>query len=144
MSSYESKEYLPDENEDYMSEKQVSYFKHQLKTWRYELEMAQDSFVKTLKDTSLRKPDPVDQSATNSDMALDFETRKRQQQLIQQIDFALGRIEEGDYGYCEISGEEIGLKRLMARPIATRCVEVQERLERIAAGPGKQAVACMI
>ena len=144
MSSYERGEYLPDENEEYMSEKQRNYFRHQLKNWRHELELARDSFTKALKETPMRKPDPVDQSASNSDMARDLETRNRQQHLIRQIDFALGRIEEGDYGYCEISGEEIGLKRLMARPIATRCIEVQERLERMAAGPGKHAVACMV
>ncbi|WP_136809667.1 TraR/DksA family transcriptional regulator [Desulfosediminicola flagellatus] len=144
MSSYERGDYFPDEKEEYMSERQLNYFKQQLNNWRSELEIARDSFTKALKETPMRKPDPVDQSASNSDMARDLETRNRQQHLIRQIDFALGLIEEGEYGYCEISGEEIGLKRLMARPIATRCIEVQERLERMSAGPGKHAVACMV
>lgn len=144
MSNVDIDAYCPTEEEEYMSEMQLQYFKSQLHIWRSELIMATDSFVRALKETSLRKPDLVDQSSTQADMALDFKAGSRQRRLIQEIDYALERIEDGEYGYCEISGEEIGLKRLMARPIATKCIEVQERLERMAVGPAKCVVACRV
>jgi DnaK suppressor protein len=124
-------EYCPTETEEYMNQLQLDFFKKKLTEWRNELDVAAQSFVQTLKESTLRKPDPVEQSATITDMALDFQTRCRQQQLIKEIDYALEKMKEGEYGYCEISGEEIGLKRLLARPIATMCIEVQERHERM-------------
>jgi DnaK suppressor protein len=125
-------EYCPTETEEYMNQLQQEYFRKRLNVWRCELVSATRNFVQTLKESTLRKPDPLDQSTIITDMAIDFQTRYRQQQLIKEIDYALAKIEDGEYGYCEISGEEIGLKRLLARPIATMCIEVQERYERMA------------
>lgn len=127
----EIKEYSPAEEEEYMSSNQLAYFRKMLVDWRCELVTATAGFALNLKETTMRKPDPVDQSTTNSGMALDVQTRNRQQNLIRQIDYALSRIDEGEYGYCEITGEPIGLRRLLARPIATMCIDVQENYERL-------------
>jgi DnaK suppressor protein len=124
-------EYCPTETEEYMNQVQLDYFRQRLIVWRCELVTATQNFAQTLKESTLRKPDPVDQSSTITDMTLDFQTRYRHQKLIKEIDYALAKIDDGEYGYCEISGEEIGLRRLLARPIATMCIEVQERYERI-------------
>ena len=123
-------EYHPTEDEEYMNYNQLEYFRTHLTTWRSELITSSKNFVQTLKELDSRKPDPIDQSAFNTDMALDFLTRNHRQRLLEQIDYALSRIADGEYGYCEITGEEIGLRRLIARPVATMCVEVQERYER--------------
>lgn len=124
------REYRPREDEEYMNERQLQFFKSQLVSWRSELLASIANFSKNLKEANIRNPDPVDQSSTNTDMSLDLQTRLRQQKLIHDIDYALERIAEGEYGYCEVSGEEIGLKRLLARPVATMSVDVQEMFER--------------
>ena len=99
--------------------------------WRSELIASSRNFIQTLKEVDIRKPDPIDQSTANTEMTVDFQTRNHQNRLLRQIDYSLSRIAEGEYGYCEITGEEIGLRRLLARPVATMCVEVQERYERL-------------
>lgn len=118
-----------------MNERQLEFFKTRLLTWRMELVASIATFSQNFKETSIRKPDPVDQSSSHADMSLDLQTRLRQQKLIRDIDYALVRIADGEYGYCEVSGEEIGLKRLLARPVATMSVDVQERYERKKGGP---------
>lgn len=127
-------EYRPTAEEEYMNNKQLEYFRVHLMMWRAELIASSRNFIQTLKEGDTRKPDPIDQSSANSEMALDFQTRNHQNRLLKQIDYSLNRIAEGEYGYCEITGEEIGLKRLLARPVATMCVEVQERYERLPHG----------
>lgn len=134
MNVFDIREYVPDQSEEYMNDKQLLYFRNRLNTWQAELIESSRSRLNSLKETSLRKPDDVEASAAQVDMALDFQARDRQQRLIEQIAYALSRIEDGEYGYCEITGEEIGLKRLLASPTATLCVEVQEHRERLAAG----------
>ena len=137
-------EYLPTEEEEYMNSKQLSFFRKRLVDWRCELVASNAGFVLSLKETTMRKPDPVDQSASNSEMALDVQTRNRQHNLIKQIDYALSRINDSEYGYCEITGEPIGLRRLLARPIATMCVDVQEHHERISRTHVRYAAPCMM
>lgn len=135
-------EYVPGEDEPYMNENQLLFFRKRLKNWREELISSSKVFLESLKEMSLRKPDDVEASATQADMVLDFQARQRQRHLIEQIDYALSRIEDGEYGYCEMTGEEIGLKRLMARPVATLCVEVQERHERVSGLATRYAMPC--
>jgi len=124
-------EYRPTEDEEYMNYKQLEYFRAHLMIWRSELIASSRTFIQTLKELDTRKPDPIDQSTANTEMTLDFQTRNHQNRLLKQIDYSLSRIAEGEYGFCEITGEEIGLRRLLARPVATMCVEVQERYERL-------------
>lgn len=132
-------ECCPTEDEEYMSKNQLEFFRRYLASWRLELVASAKSFVQTLKETAAPKPDPLDQSTANSEIALDFQTRSRQLKLIEEIDYALTRIADGEYGYCEVTGEEIGLKRLMARPVATMCIEMQEQHERMARGSARYA-----
>lgn len=139
-----TKEYLPVENEDYMNNKQLDYFRDYLAVWRSELVDSNQNLVQSLKEFKLRKPDLIDQSATHSEMVLDVSAGERQHQLICEIDNALSRIEEGEYGYCEVTGEEIGLRRLLARPVATMCVDIQEYYESVAHRSGKCAVPLMM
>ncbi len=136
--------YLPTENEEYMSLNQLEYFRLYLCRWRTELVDSNQKFFETLKELKVRKPDPLDQSATHSEIALDVETRCRQQRLITQIDCALNRIDDQEYGYCEVTGEEIGLNRLLALPVATMCIDVQEHYERLSNRPGILTAPCMI
>ncbi len=137
-------EYCPCEDEEYMSKRQVEYFKNKLIEWRCEVEVAASGFLTVLKETSMRKPDQIEASSTHMDISLDFQARSRRQQLLEQIDYALARIEEGEYGYCEITGEEIGLKRLLARPVATMCVDAQERYERMSTAVTRIAFPCVV
>ena len=123
---------FPSEDEEYMSENQLNYFRERLCSWRNEVIQSTRSFLGTLRETALRSADEVESSANQADMTLDFQSRQRQERLLEQIDYALMRIEEGEYGYCEETGEEIGLGRLLARPVATLSVEAQERRERLA------------
>ncbi|SHO52509.1 TraR/DksA C4-type zinc finger protein [Desulfopila aestuarii] len=124
-------QYRPTEDEEYMNSNQLEYFRVHLMMWRSELIASSRNFIQTLKEVDIRKPDPIDQSSANTEMTVDFQTRNHQNRLLRQIDYSLSRIAEGEYGYCEITGEEIGLRRLLARPVATMCVEVQERYERL-------------
>ena len=122
--------YVPAENEPYMNERQLEYFKLKLLSWREKLLRDSQETVVKLKDEGSRETDILDQGTAETNMALHLRNRDRDRKLIQRIDDALERIKMGTYGYCEESGEEIGLNRLEARPIARLCLEEQERRER--------------
>ena len=122
--------YVPTDNEPYMNERQLEYFKHKLLSWREKLLRDSQETVIKLKDEGSRETDILDQGTVETNMALHLRNRDRDRKLIQKIDDALERIKMGTYGYCEESGEEIGLDRLEARPIARLCLEEQELRER--------------
>ena len=124
-------EYLFSENEPYMNPRQLAYFRQKLLQWRAELLSESDRTREQMREEKLRETDLVDQGFSETESAFELRTRDRYRKLIKKIDAALERIEDGSYGFCEETGEEIGLKRLDARPIATLCVEAQERHERI-------------
>ena len=125
------KTYKPSLDEEYMCFSHHQYFKDKLLVWRKELLVKSEMFFEELKDNDTRMADVLDQSAQQTEIFVDFSTRERQCQMLQEIELALDRIEAGEYGYCEITGEDIGLKRLEANPIATRCIEAQEQFERL-------------
>ncbi len=121
--------YEPDRGEDYMSEEQLEHFRSILLAWKQELMQEVDRTVHHMKDEAANFPDPTDRATQESEFGLELRTRDRERKLIRKIDSALARIDDGTYGYCEETGEEIGLKRLEARPVATLTVEAQERRE---------------
>ncbi|WP_428845053.1 RNA polymerase-binding protein DksA [Gymnodinialimonas ceratoperidinii] len=123
-------DYRPAEDEPFMNERQVEYFRRKLLTWRDELLDESRSTVTTLQDGTRNIPDVADRASEETDRALELRTRDRQRKLIAKIDQALRRVEDGEFGYCEKTGEPISLKRLDARPIATMTLEAQERHER--------------
>ena len=123
-------DYRPADDEPFMNERQTEYFRRKLLAWKAEiLEDSRDT-VAGMKDTTRNIPDIADRASEETDRALELRTRDRQRKLVSKIDAALRRIDEGEYGYCEITGEPISLKRLDARPIATMSLEAQERHER--------------
>lgn len=124
------KDYRPAEDEPFMNDKQVEYFRVKLLTWRGDLLDESRSTVTTLQDGTRNIPDVTDRASEETDRALELRTRDRQRKLIAKIDQALRRVEEGEFGYCDVTGEPISLKRLDARPIATMSLEAQERHER--------------
>ncbi len=123
-------DYRPAENEPFMNDKQLEYFRRKLLNWKNDLLDESRSTVTTLQDGTRNIPDVADRASEETDRALELRTRDRQRKLIAKIDQALRRVEEGEYGYCEVTGEPISLKRLDARPIATMSLEAQERHER--------------
>ena len=123
-------DYVPSDDETYMSETQLAYFKVLLLEWKRSIHEASDQTIQSLKDGPIREPDPSDRASSETDWGIELRTRDRQRKLISKIDSSLRRLEEGEYGYCEISGDPIGLKRLMARPVATMTDEAQEAHER--------------
>jgi DnaK suppressor protein len=126
----EETEYRPSEDEEFMNERQLEYFKHKLINWKEEILRESRETVTHLQAETENHPDLADRASSETDRALELRTRDRQRKLISKIDDALRRIEEGAYGYCEETGEPIGLARLEARPIATLSLEAQERHER--------------
>ncbi len=122
--------YRPSESEPFMNEKQLAYFRAKLSKWRDDLLRESHDTLETLKSESLREPDVADRASSETDWSLELRTRDRQRKLISKIDEAMRRIDDGEYGYCEVTGEPISLGRLEARPIATMTVEAQERHER--------------
>lgn len=122
--------YEPSEVEEYMSGPQLNYFSKKLIKLRQELSRQAETKRGELKDTSLRTADVFDSASHQEEVALDIKGIGRQTRQIDLIDRALLRIKKGEYGYCEITGEEIGIRRLKAQPLATLCIEVQEMLER--------------
>ncbi len=124
------KDYRPADDEPFMNDKQVEYFRVKLLTWREDLLDESRSTVTTLQDGTRNIPDVADRASEETDRALELRTRDRQRKLIAKIDQALRRVEEGEFGYCDVTGEPISLKRLDARPIATMSLEAQERHER--------------
>ena len=123
-------DYRPAEEEPFMNERQLAYFKAKLLAWKDEILRESKGTVINLKAETENHPDLVDRASSESDRALELRTRDRQRKLISKIDEALRRIEDGSYGYCEETGEPISLKRLDARPIATMTLEAQEKHER--------------
>ena len=123
-------EYRPSEDESFMSERQIEYFKQKLLDWKEDILRESRETVTHLQAETENHPDLADRASSETDRALELRTRDRQRKLIAKIDEALRRIEEGVYGYCEETGAPIGLARLEARPIATLSLEAQERHER--------------
>jgi len=122
--------YRPAADEPFMSERQLAYFRRKLLDWKESiLREAQGTLVQ-LQNDSMREPDITDRASSETDWSIELRTRDRQRKLISKIDSALRRIDAGEYGYCEVTGEPISLGRLEARPIATMTVEAQERHER--------------
>ena len=122
--------YSPAEHEPFMNELQVEYFRRKLLTWKSELLAGSKDTIEGLQDGTRNIPDVTDRASEETDRALELRTRDRQRKLVSKIDGALRRIEEGEFGYCTVTGEPISLKRLDARPIATMSLEAQERHER--------------
>ena len=124
------KEYRPGEDEPFMNERQLAYFKSKLLGWREDILREARETVSSLQRETVNHPDDSDRASSETDRSLELRTRDRQRKLISKIDEALRRIEERNYGYCEETGEPIGIARLEARPIATLALEAQERHER--------------
>jgi DnaK suppressor protein len=122
--------YRPSEDEPFMNERQLEYFRNKLLDWKDDILRESRETVTHLQSETENHPDLADRASSETDRALELRTRDRQRKLISKIDEALRRIDEGAYGYCEETGEPIGLARLEARPIATLGVEAQERHER--------------
>ena len=121
--------YKPRRGEKFMNGGQLTHFKNILTAWRQSLMEEVDRTVHHMKDEAANFPDPNDRATQESEFGLELRTRDRERKLIRKISQALTRIEDGTYGYCEETGDEIGLKRLEARPVATLCLEAQERRE---------------
>ena len=122
--------YRPSPDEPFMNLKQQAYFRRKLIEWKEAIQREAQGTLSQLQVDSLREPDLTDRASSETDWSIELRTRDRQRKLISKIDAALRRIEEGEYGYCEVTGEPISLGRLEARPIATMTVEAQERHER--------------
>jgi DnaK suppressor protein len=125
-----SKDYRPTEKEPFMNERQKEYFRQKLAIWREDILKEAKDTLQHLQDENVNHPDLADRASSETDRAIELRARDRQRKLINKIDAALHRLDDGTYGYCEETGEPIGLKRLEARPIATLSVEAQERHER--------------
>jgi DnaK suppressor protein len=123
-------DYRPSEDEEFMNDRQLEYFRRKLHDWKAELLADSRDTIEGLQDSTRNIPDIADRASEETDRALELRTRDRQRKLVSKIDSALRRIDEGEYGYCEVTGEPISLKRLDARPIATMSLEAQERHER--------------
>ena len=122
--------YQPTPDEDFMNEVQQEYFRQKLNSWKQEILDATKETLQHLQDESEKHPDIADRATSESERSLELRTRDRQRKLISKIDSALKRLEDGEYGYCEETGEPIGVARLDARPIATLSLEAQEQHEK--------------
>ncbi|MFO6462783.1 RNA polymerase-binding protein DksA [uncultured Jannaschia sp.] len=123
-------DYSPAEDEPFMNERQTEYFRRKLQAWKADLLDETERTISGLQGAARNIPDIADRASEETDRALELRTRDRQRKLIAKIDSAMRRIDEGEYGYCEVTGDPISLKRLDARPIATMSLEAQERHER--------------
>lgn len=123
--------YKPSEKEEYMNKSQLEYFRKKLTVWREELIAESQETINNLKEENWQEPDLSDRASLETEAGVELRTRNRYLKLIGKIDAALRRIEEGSYGYCEETGDPIGIKRLEARPIATMTIEAQERHEKM-------------
>jgi DnaK suppressor protein len=123
-------DYRPSEDEEFMNARQREYFRKKLNAWKGEILRESRETLENLQEENTNHPDMADRASSESDRALELRTRDRQRKLIAKIDAALKRIEDGTYGFCEETGEPIGLARLEARPIATLSLEAQEMHER--------------
>ncbi len=124
------KPYVARRGEQYMGKQQLAHFHQILSNWKHDLMMEVDRTVTHMKDEAANFPDPNDRATQEEEFSLELRTRDRERKLIRKIDEALKRVEDGSYGYCLETGEEIGIKRLEARPVATLSLEAQERRER--------------
>jgi DnaK suppressor protein len=124
------RDYAPSDDEEYMSAQQLNYFRVLLLEWRKSILSAAENTLQSLQDGPIREPDLNDRASSETDWGIELRTRDRQRKLIAKIDSALRRIDEGEYGWCEVTGEPIGINRLIARPIATMTVEAQQAHER--------------
>ncbi|REF86390.1 TraR/DksA family transcriptional regulator [Methylovirgula ligni] len=123
-------DYRPSEDEPFMNERQREYFRRKLLAWKEDILRESRETLVVLQNDNENLPDLADRASSETDRSIELRARDRQRKLISKIDAALGRIEDGSYGYCEETGEPISLKRLDARPIATFSIEAQERHER--------------
>ncbi len=123
-------DYRPSEDEEFMNPVMTEFFRQKLLRWRAELLRESTETLNNLQDGGIQEPDIADRASAETDRSLELRTRDRERKLIAKIDAALQRIEDGEYGYCEETGEPIGVRRLEARPIATLSLEAQERHER--------------
>ncbi|MEL6485962.1 MAG: RNA polymerase-binding protein DksA [Pseudomonadota bacterium] len=123
-------DYVPSDDEEYMNEQQQIYFRMLLIEWKRSIHSAADQTLQSLQDGPIREADLNDRASSETDWGIELRTRDRQRKLISKIDSALRRLDQGEYGYCEVTGDPIGLKRLIARPVATMTVEAQEAHER--------------
>lgn len=128
--SFLPEDYRPAEDEPFMNERHLEYFRRKLITWKNELLDETRDTIEGLQESTRNIPDVADRASEETDRAIELRTRDRQRKLVAKINAALRRIDEGEYGYCEVTGEPISLKRLDARPIATMSLEAQERHER--------------
>ncbi len=124
-------DYKPSSKEEYMNEMQLEYFRQKLLDWKKSLIGQSTDTLNDLKEGGLNRPDDIDRAALEADKALELRTRDRARKLISKINDALKRIEDGVYGYCEETGDPIGIERLEVRPVATLSIEAQERHERM-------------
>ena len=124
-------DYKPSADEEYMNEMQLEYFRQKLINWKKSIVSQSVDTLEDLRQGGLSQPDEIDRASLETDKAPDLRTKDRIRKLINKIDEALDRIEDGSYGYCEETGEPIGLERLEARPVATLSIEAQERHERM-------------
>jgi len=125
------KGYKPTEKEEYMNDRQLEYFRQKLQAWRAELLAESQETIEHLKEEEWREADLSDRASKETEAGVELRTRNRYLKLIGKIDSALRRIDDGSYGYCEETGDPIGIKRLEARPIATMTIEAQERHEKM-------------
>lgn len=123
-------DYKLNDKDEYMNPMQIEYFRRKLEDWKKELSRELSETLDNLKEENWQEPDITDRATVETDTGIELRTRDRYRKLINKINSALNRIDRGDYGYCEETGDEIGIKRLDARPIATMTVEAQERHER--------------
>jgi DnaK suppressor protein len=123
-------DYFPTDDEEFMNDNQLRFFEKQLNDWKNEIHAESRGTLNQLQDGPIREPDLNDRASSETDWGIELRTRDRQRKLIAKIDAALRRIKEGEYGYCQVTGEPISLARLRARPIATMTLEAQERHER--------------
>ena len=124
-------DYKPSADEEYMNDMQLEYFRQKLENWKKSIVSQSVDTLEDLRQGGLNQPDEIDRASMETDKSLDLRTKDRIRKLISKIDAALDRIEDGTYGYCEETGEPIGLDRLEARPVATLSIEAQERHERM-------------
>ncbi|CAM5402239.1 RNA polymerase-binding protein DksA [Sphingobium scionense] len=123
-------DYRPSTDEEFMNPRQLEYFRQRLLAWKRQILDEAESTLNVLQMESLGEPDLNDRASNETDWSIELRTRDRQRKVIAKIDAALRRIEEGEYGYCEVTGEPISLRRLEARPIASMTLEAQEKHER--------------
>ena len=124
-------DYMPSVDEEFMNDNQLEYFRQKLLNWKSELLEEATDTKDDLSEEGLQRPDMADRAQVESDASIKLRTRDRERKLINKIDSALRRIDLGTYGYCEETGDPIGIKRLMARPIASLCLDAQERHEKM-------------